>query len=94
MEFPKSILLVGFGIVADKIDIGLEGSMVHAVEAFDDLGLPGFRFETAIICWSSLYSLPDAEARLADTDLRKRLVDWVNLQVSPRLRPTRRPVWL
>lgn len=94
MEFPKPILLVAFGVAEDKIDVGLEGSMVHPVEAFDDLALPGFRFETAIICWSSLYSLPDAQERIADPDLRKRLVDWVNTQVMPRLRPTRRPVWL
>ena len=94
MQFPKSILLVGFGIYDDRIDEGLEGSMVRAVEAFDTDAIRGFRFETAIICWSSLYSLPDAEVHLATPDLRKRLVDWVNLEVAPRLKPARRPVWL
>lgn len=94
MQFPEPILLVAFNVVEDRIDEGLEGSMVRAVEAFDSDAIFGFRFETAIICWSSLYSCPDAEARLADPDLRKRLVDWVNTIVAPRMRPTRRPVWL
>lgn len=94
MDFPKPILLVAFNVAEDKIDLGLEGSMVYPAEAFDTDAICGFRFETAIICWSSLYSLPDAPTRLADPDLRKRLVDWVNTEVMPRMRSTRRPVWL
>ena len=94
MEFPKPILLIAFDVAEDQIDLGLEGSMVWPVEAFDTDALTGFRFETVIVCWSSLYSIPDRREEADDVELRKRLIDWINLEVSPRIRSSRRPVWL
>ena len=94
MEFPRTVLLVTFNVVEDKIDFGLEGTMVFPVEAFDTEAIASSTFETAIICWSSLFGIPERSADLADIELRKRLIDWVNLEVSPRLRASRRPVWL
>lgn len=94
MVYPLRVLLVTFNVAEDRINEGLEASMVHAVEAFDTEAIVGHRYDTALICWSSLYTCADHYEQADDLDLRKRLVDWVNTQVSPRISTNRRPVWL
>lgn len=94
MRYPDRVLLVTFDVAQDRIDEGLEASMVHAVEAFDTEAIIGSRYDTAVICWSSLYHSRDQYDQADDLELRKRLIDWVNTQVCPRLSHTRRPVWL
>jgi hypothetical protein len=93
MRYPNRVLLVTFDVAQDRIDEGLEASMVHAVEAFDTDALAE-RYDTALICWSTLYHSRDHYDQADDLPLRKRLIDWVNTQVCPRLSVARRPVWL
>lgn len=94
MQYPLRVLLVTFDVYDDRIDEGLEASMVLPVEAMDTGAITGFRFDTAIIAWSSLYTCRQHYDEADDLELRKRLVDWVNTEVCPRIATNRKPVWL
>lgn len=89
--FPLPILLVRPNLYETDFDTLLEGTLVEPVEAFDTDAIIGRRFETVIIAWSD-FALTDDSPLLDDT--RRRLVDWINLNVMPRVRQSRRPVWL
>ncbi len=51
----------------------------------------GSPIEVVIVAWSD-FALHDDSPMLDDT--RKRLVDWINLTVTPCVRAGRRPIWL
>lgn len=94
MQYPLRVALITFDVVEDNIDLGLEASMVYPIEAFDTNAVYGFRFDTAIIAWSTLYTCrPHMDAEEI-VEVRKRLVDWVNLNIAPRITTHRKPVWL
>lgn len=89
--FPLPILLVR--VNAHETDFAdlLEGTLVRVVEAFDTDTIIGHRFETVLVAWSH-YAAHEQGVFLEDT--RRRLVDWINLDVAPRTREGRRPIWL
>lgn len=89
--FPLPILLVRPNLYETDFDQLLEGTLVKPVEAFDTDALFGFRFETVLVAWSQFAAYDDSPM-LEDT--RRQLVDWINLVVTPRIRGSRRPVWL
>lgn len=90
-RFPLPTLLVRVNLYQTDIDTLLEGTLVEPVDAFDSDAIMGRRFETVIVAWSD-YAAHEDSPLLEDT--RRRLVDWINLTVCPRIRASRRPVWL
>lgn len=89
--FPLPILLVRPNMYETDFDELLEGTLVKTVEAFDTEAIIGHRFETVLIAWSHFAAHDDSPMR---EDTRRRLVDWINLSVCPRLRSGRIPIWL
>lgn len=89
--FPLPILLVRPNLYETDFDLLLEGTLVAPVEAFDTDAVVGRQFEVVIVAWSD-FALHDDSPMLDDT--RKRLVDWINLTVTPCVRAGRRPIWL
>jgi hypothetical protein len=94
MRYPDQVLLVTFDVHADRIDEGLEATSVLPVEAFDTNAIIGRRFETVIVCWTSLYHSRQHYDEADDLETRKRLIDWINTVVCPRIPSGRRPIWL
>lgn len=86
--FPLPILLVRPNLYETDFDLLLEGTLVAPVEAFDTDAVVGRQFEVVIVAWSD-FALHDDSPMLDDT--RKRLVDWINLTVTPCVRAGRRP---
>lgn len=89
--FPLPILLVRPNLYETDFDLLLEGTLVEPIEAFDTERLFDRRYETVIVAWS--HFAIDDDSPLAD-DTRRRLIDWINLSVMPRVRAGRRPVWI
>jgi hypothetical protein len=89
--FPRPSLLVR--VNAHETDFAdlLEGTLIEVAEAFDSDALFGRRFETVLVAWSH-YAATEDSALVDDT--RRRLIDWINLVVTPRTRAGRRPIWL
>jgi hypothetical protein len=93
MRFPDPVLLVTFDVHADRIDEGLAGTLTEPVEAFDTNALRD-SYTTVIVCWSSIYTCRTHHDDSDDLVLRKRLIDWINTIVCPRIHPGRAPIWL
>jgi len=71
----------------------LEGTLVEPVEAFYTDSIIGRRYETVLIAWNDYAKNSDHSPALIE-DTRRRLVDWINLDVMSRVRNGRRPIWI
>lgn len=93
MRFPDPVLLVTFDVCEYGVDLGLAGTLVEPVEAFDTNALRE-SYETVIVCASSLHLSQRYGEDGENLALRKRLIDWINTVVCPRIHPGRAPIWL
>ncbi|USN15561.1 hypothetical protein KIKIMORA_04430 [Brevundimonas phage vB_BpoS-Kikimora] len=66
-----------------------DGALFHVVSAFDSSAVVGRVYEAAIVRWSAR----DPDLGDGPEELRKRLVDWLNLEVHPRLRNANLLIW-
>lgn len=88
--FPHPILLVRVNLYETDFADVLEGTLVETVEAFDTEALRA-SYEAVMIAWTH-YAAHDDSVMKEDT--RRRLVDWINLNVCPRVASGRLPIWL
>lgn len=88
--FPLPILLVRPNMYETDFDTLLEGTLIETVEAFDTAALR-VTYEAVIVAWTHFAVHDDSPLQ---EDTRRRLVDWINLNVCPRLRSGRLPIWL
>lgn len=66
-----------------------DGGLFHVVSAFDSSAVVGRCYEAALVRWSGR----DPDLGETPEELRKRLVDWLNLEVHPRLRNAHLLIW-
>lgn len=82
--FPEPTLIVTADANHPDVRASLEGTLIETIEPFGDLTDLRVTFETCVVV-----------CRFVDDVERSRaLVDWVNLEISPRCRPGRAPIWL
>jgi hypothetical protein len=81
--FPEPTLIVTADALDPNVRAALEGTLIETVEPFGDLTDLRVTFETAVVI-----------CRFDDAGLRRELVDWINLEIAPRCRPGRAPIWL